>query len=290
MGLRIYERVRNEYGADEMNLDVKEVSNPFTNQGKESIQRASMEDDEDAAGGSILDDADGEGGGFLPEGYHYDEKAAGGGGGGSLPKGHAREDDNVMNEDGGFLASSVDEDNAHRQTSSFIPNSAESKQADSSDDNHMEVDRTPQSPPIKKRGRPSRVSIAGAPAPAEPSGEDIEHSPQQRPAKKRDRPSKISNGTPKSQVSKKAKGTPKSNKKRSDPTLSPPAANNVNGNSLSPEERVKTPARRSARKNTTAVKSKYFEGSSDSEEDSRDDEQEEKFQPKISRKGRRKTR
>ena len=105
MGLRFYKYVWNEYGGDEMNSEVKEASNPFTKQGKKSIQRASMEDDEDTAGRSILDDADGEGGGFLPEGYLYDEEAAGGGGGGSLLKGHVSEDDNATDEDGGFLAS-----------------------------------------------------------------------------------------------------------------------------------------------------------------------------------------
>lgn len=291
MGLRIYERVRNEYGGDELNLDAKEESNPFTKQGTDFSQDALRDVDENMAGGFLVDDVDGEGGGggFLPEGYPDEEETAAGGGGCFLPEGHSSEDGDVMNGDGGFLADSADGGNAvERQKSSSLSNSAKRKKTDTSDD--MEVDHAPQPPRIKKRGRPSRSSVMAAPKPAEPSEEDIEISPHPPPTKKRGRHSKASINTPKPQSSKKLKSTPKSSKKTPASALSPPVTNGVDGNSPSSERKGKTPARRSARKSVSAVKSKYFEGSSEDEEDSSDDENEEGFEPKTSRAGRRKTR
>ena len=296
MGLRIYERVRNEYGGDEVDPTTKEESNPFTKQGIDFSQGASKEVDEDMAGGFLVGDVDGEGGGFLPEGYPDDEKTAGGGGGGFLPEGHSSEDDNAMNGAGGFLADSADEDNSvNRQTSSFIANPAKQQETDTSDDDDMEVDLPLQPPPIKKRGRPSRSSITAVPKPAEPSDEDIEI-PQPPPTKKRGRPSKSSaTTTPNPHSSKKAKSTPKSSKKTPARALSPPTTIGIDGNPRSSERKGKTPARRSARKSASAVKSKYFEGSSEDEEESSDDELEEGFEPesnktKTGRAGRRKTR
>ncbi|CAF9938684.1 MAG: hypothetical protein HETSPECPRED_001155 [Heterodermia speciosa] len=70
MGLRIYERVRNEYGGDEANPDAKEASNPFTRRGQDSTRETASEDN---GGVFVVDAADREGGGFLPEGYPDDE-------------------------------------------------------------------------------------------------------------------------------------------------------------------------------------------------------------------------
>ncbi|KAG7005533.1 DNA repair protein rhp42 [Physcia stellaris] len=286
MGLRIYERVRNEYGGDELNLHTKEESNPFTKQGTDFSQDALRDVDENMAGGFLVDDVEGEGGGFLPEGYTNEEETAAGGGGGFLPEGHSSEDGDVMNGGGGFLADSADECNAiEQQKSSSLSNSAKRKKIDTSDDDHTEADHAPQPPPTKKRGRPFKSSITASSTPAEPSNEDIEI-PQPPPTKKRGRPSKPSIDTPKPQSSKKAKSTPKSSKKTPARTLSPPATNGIDGNPPSSERKGRTPARRSARKSASAVKSKYFEGSSEDE----DDEQEEEFEPESSRAGRRKTR
>ena len=77
MGLRIIERVREEYGGD-ADAHVAEELNPFTNpsKAKKALQLTpnrhlvSYADDKEDIGGSFLiDDDDLDGGGFLPEGY-----------------------------------------------------------------------------------------------------------------------------------------------------------------------------------------------------------------------------
>ncbi|KAL9584574.1 MAG: hypothetical protein Q9212_002037 [Teloschistes hypoglaucus] len=89
VGLRIVERVRDEYGAD--GGTVKEEVNPFTNRKKhEGVRKDGPipeQKKDDMAGGFMADDADGSdagGGGFLPEGDMPDSDT----GGGFLPNGH----------------------------------------------------------------------------------------------------------------------------------------------------------------------------------------------------------
>ncbi|KAL8720778.1 MAG: hypothetical protein Q9225_002411 [Loekoesia sp. 1 TL-2023] len=85
-GLRIVERVRDEYG--EEGGEVREEVNPFTNRKKEEKVLLSgrdgveagrngrqSEEDEDMAGGFIAEDSDA-GGGFLPHGYDHNETAS----------------------------------------------------------------------------------------------------------------------------------------------------------------------------------------------------------------------
>ena len=86
MGLRIIQRVREEYGGDG-DAHLKEEKNPFTNQSKmrkrkrvESEPHGKQEvpsivdDDEDMSGGFVVDnDEDTRGGGFFPESYNDEE-------------------------------------------------------------------------------------------------------------------------------------------------------------------------------------------------------------------------
>ena len=91
MGLRIVERVREEYG-NEDGAHVKEELNPFTNKNKKQKAPSSkptngFTDHEDEISGGFLLDADNdamEGGGFFPEGHGEEEVGIdnhGGGGG-----------------------------------------------------------------------------------------------------------------------------------------------------------------------------------------------------------------
>ena len=76
MGLRIIERVREEYG--DADAHVAEELNPFTNpsKAKKALQLtpnrhiSSNADKEDIGGGFLIDDDDLDGGGFLPEGHN----------------------------------------------------------------------------------------------------------------------------------------------------------------------------------------------------------------------------
>ena len=84
MGLRIVQRVREEYGQD-ADAYMKEEMNPFTNQNKrkratpvEASEESKQKEDvishpnEDMGGGFLAED-DFEGGGFLPEGHDEEE-------------------------------------------------------------------------------------------------------------------------------------------------------------------------------------------------------------------------
>ncbi|KAI4202983.1 MAG: hypothetical protein LQ350_002200 [Teloschistes chrysophthalmus] len=92
VGLRIVERVRDEYGAD--GGTVKEEVNPFTNQKKNEEVRKDgplpEQKHDDMAGGFIVDDVDGSdtgGGGFLPDSHESDMPESDTAGG-FLPNGH----------------------------------------------------------------------------------------------------------------------------------------------------------------------------------------------------------
>ncbi|KAI4107173.1 MAG: hypothetical protein L6R37_001750 [Teloschistes peruensis] len=89
-GLRIIERVRDEYGADGGTM--KEEVNPFTNRKKHEEVRKDgpLPDKEDEmAGGFMADDVDGSdtGGGFMPD-HHDSDMPESDTAGGFLPNGH----------------------------------------------------------------------------------------------------------------------------------------------------------------------------------------------------------
>lgn len=83
MGLRIIQRVREEYGGDAPDAHIAEEMNPFTNssKAKKALQAdrgtgsspnggpfSYADNEEDTRGGFLADDGDIDGGGFLPEG------------------------------------------------------------------------------------------------------------------------------------------------------------------------------------------------------------------------------
>ena len=84
MGLRIIQRVREEYGGDAPDAHIVEEMNPFTNssKAKKALQADTVADstpnrdsffhadnEEDIGGSFLADDNDLDGGGFLPGGY-----------------------------------------------------------------------------------------------------------------------------------------------------------------------------------------------------------------------------
>lgn len=97
-GLRIVERVREEYGEEGGN--VREEVNPFTNRNKKGKMQSDGQDvdedrkvvtpglnEDDMAGGFLADDSDA-GGGFLPDDYEDDEPTLPNANGDPEPEGH----------------------------------------------------------------------------------------------------------------------------------------------------------------------------------------------------------
>ncbi|MCJ1239617.1 hypothetical protein MMC14_007615 [Varicellaria rhodocarpa] len=77
MGLRIVERIREEYG-DEEGAHLKEEMNPFTNKNKKPRNEpvhSTIENEDEMSGGFLpdIDDDTLEGGGFFPEGHDEEE-------------------------------------------------------------------------------------------------------------------------------------------------------------------------------------------------------------------------
>ena len=264
MGLRIYERVRNEYGDDEIDLNAKEESNPFTRRKEADDGIASQANNDDTSGGFIVDAPDEESGGFLPEGYRIPKDTAAYEGGGFLPDASHEESPADERGDGGgdFMIDEEDTPNG-----SVLPRRSPDpdnvSKLDKMEDTPMSSPKPP--PPSKKRGRPPKTSTTTTPKP--------------KPAKR-------------------AKVTPKLGKKASANGVHiPPPSDEKPSPSPDPipESKPKTPAlkaptRTSARKSAIAVKSRYFEGSSEDDEESSGDGED--FKPEVVTKkvARRKTR
>ena len=262
MGLRIYERVRNEYGEDEIDLNAKEESNPFTRRKETDNGNGSRADNEDTGGGFIVDAADEEGGGFLPEGYRVPNDTAADEGGGFLPDASHEEDlvDEGRDGGGGFMI----DNEVTAKTSALPTRSHDAANVSESDEKEDTPISSPTPPPPKKRGRPPKTSTTTTPKP---------------------KPTKRAKATPKLVNKTSANGVHTSTPPGEKPSLSPE------------KSKPKTPARKaptrtSARKSAGAVKSRYFEGSSEEEEGSSDGDEEEEFEPEVVTKkaGRRKTR
>ena len=76
MGLRIVQRVKDEYGGDAPDAYIAEEMNPFTNSSKAKKGSSPngglyshADNEEDIGGGFLIDDNDLDGGGFLPEAH-----------------------------------------------------------------------------------------------------------------------------------------------------------------------------------------------------------------------------
>lgn len=264
MGLRIVERVRDEYGGD-ADAHLKDELNPFTNQNKVTRTRKEQQNEtatgeaanhfgKDTGGGFMLHDEDISGGGFLPD------------------------DDEALEEDTSSGAIEI------------RPNGG-GKEEPASDDAELIIENEgafPKTPFNALRGN------AGPPSSMKGSTKDpMHHDPQDPPPpKKRGRPLGSSSKTPNTTIPKMARTTPKTAnghhhlsetednqpapKRTTKPKTPKPiskAMNNSKTNGYDTAEQTVTPMRRAstrkaARQSASAVRSHYFEHSSDGGESS----------------------
>ena len=243
MGLRIIQRVREEYGQD-ADAHMKEEMNPFTNQNKkqkgqpgpsavadgESKQREDMAGhaDEDMGGGFIPNE-NFEGGDFLPEGHDEEE----------IP---------------------------HKKSELTI------------EDDEQPIKGAPPKPQLPPTAL-SVTAINGQAHSSEPSSaEDSDHQPAKQPPKSKSKPAtnnkEINNKTPKSTLPTNATKPMSSLKKKKARKAATPSSDESDNDDehLSPKgSAAKTtraaPKRKAARKSEKVVKSHYFEHDSDDEDE-----------------------
>ena len=291
MGLRIVERVRDEYGGD-AGAHLKEEMNPFTNQSKarksskeqrqeiQTKEETSNPVDEDMAGGFMVDDASDvgvPGGGFLPDDHKEPEEAVSGEGGGFLSNGDdgkepAPGDEELIFENGDAVPRKAF--NTFRQPFDYpgLPSPIDDKVGDA-----MDVD-SEEPLPVKRRGRPKGTAPK---------------TPKIKAAKKGNATPKTANGsTPKGhqgaseseddEPASKRNGRAKANRKAEAalkttnglmPNSHPETSNSQTDVPASEGTSKKKPARRAptrkaARNSASAVKSHYFDHSSEEEQSS----------------------
>jgi len=275
MGLRIVERVRDEYGGD-ADAHVKDELNPFTNQNK--VQRTRKEQhngtvtgeaanhvEEDMGGGFIPDDADISGGGFLPDDDEAPQEDASSGAIESLPNGD--EDKEPASDD----AELIIENEGTIPGKSFIAfreNTGPPSSTKGSAKHPMDVDAE-ESPPPKKRGRPrgSRSKITAprktkaTPKPANGHQDLSSEIEDNHPAPKRTTEPKTTK-TPKTNSKATSNSTPNGH------DTAEPTVNQLS--ETTPKRRAST--RKAARESASAVRSHYFEHSSEGGESSGESE------------------
>jgi len=249
MGLRIVERVRDEYGGG-ADAHLKEELNPFTNQMK--VQRTRKEQhngtatrkaanhvEEDTGGGFILDDADILGGGFLLD------------------------DDEAPQED------------ASSGAIEFPPNGDEDEEP-ASDDAELIIENEgaiPRKPFSALRTQSEHTRPPSSPKSSPKAPIDVNSKEPSLP-KKRGRPRGSTSKTPKITGPKKAKATPKTTNSHQNlpktednhpapkpkPTKTPKPSSRPT-NSSTPMRRAST--RKAAKQSASAVRSHYFDHSSE---------------------------
>ncbi|KAL2070510.1 hypothetical protein VTL71DRAFT_13536 [Oculimacula yallundae] len=278
MGLRIIERVNEEFGAADENAD---VMNPWVGKKRKTAEDADAESEKR---GMEQHDED-IGGGFLPEGFDVEEPAD------NhrptfFPVAHEEGDDD---EAGGFLVEGHDEPVGPRtgqayatpQSLEFVTKGGMAPMSEEEDIEMQDAEVTSKSAP-KKRGRPSgsanktakAKANANAKVPAKRAAAP-KKTPAKKPAKTKvpaqepeqdddddDDASPLSSLPPSEQSESEVEEKPK--KKRA------PAKKARRRATLPPkptETPRKTPRRQAARKSETALKSHYFENEDDEDDD-----------------------
>ncbi|CZT45532.1 related to excision repair protein RAD4) [Rhynchosporium secalis] len=277
MGLRIIERVNEEFGAADGEAD---ILNPFASKKKRTAEEVDSE-----AQKRLMDQNDEEmGGGFLPEGFDAEEpednhREA------FYPVAHEEDDDG---EGGGFVVEGHDEpagsriDQAYATSQSLefatIGGKPPTSKCEEEDVEMQDTMATSQSVP-KKRGRPTGSSNKTAKAPAKTPAKRIAPPKKARARKTAKTKTQIleseldnddddasASSSPLEQSESVVEAKPK--KKRAP---SRPAGRRATLPPKPTETPRKTPRRQAARKSETALKSHYFEHSDD-EDDEDDDE------------------
>lgn len=268
MGLRIVERVREEYGGD-ADAHLKDELNPFTNQNKvrktkkeppngEATVEAANHIEEDTGGGFILDDPDTSGGGFLPDDDEAPQEDASSRPIEHLPNGN--EDAEPASDEAELI---IENEGAipKKPFSAFRDNTDPPSSIKSSTKHPLNLN--PQDPPPKKRGRPlGSTSKTTAPrktktTPGTTNGyHHLSETEAEQPPPKR--PKGPNNSKPSSKIKTKTKTTSMSN------------GHATTEQTVTPKRRAST--RTAAKQSASAVRSHYFEHSSEGEGSSGDSE------------------
>ena len=277
MGLRIVERVRDEYGGD-ADAHVKDELNPFTNQNK--VQRTRKEQhngtvtgeaanhvEEDMGGGFILDDAEISGGGFLPDEDEAPRENTSSGAIESLPNG---DDEKEPASDDGKLIIENKGAFPRKPFSAFPPqseNTGSPSCTKGSAKHPMDV-TAEEPPPPKKRGRPrGSTSKTTAPKKAKATAKTT-NDHQDLPAPEDNHPAPKRTNKPKPTKNPKTTSKNTDNSTTNGYDTAEPTVNQLP--ETTPKRRAST--RKAARESACAVRSHYFEHSSEGGESSGESE------------------
>jgi xeroderma pigmentosum group C-complementing protein len=264
MGLRIVERVREEYG-DEAGHEV-DALNPWTNNKKGKEVDRDIE-----AQRRIMDQRDEEmAGGFLPEGHDEEEPDAH-----RMPGFFPVVDEDDGESDGGFVVEEYDDRRANPTTGQAyatpqsLQSNSKAKIASTSDEEEEDVDaQSDVAPPVKRRGRPPKSTNKPAKAKPQP--------PQSKtPAKRSAKQQKTPTSNPTARRRRKIEDSEEDDETSS--LSEPPSdvdSDAAESSKKTPNSRAKrtmpttrkTPRRNAARKSVDAVRSHYF-AHSDVEDD-----------------------
>ncbi len=277
MGLRIVERVRDEYGGD-ADAHLKDELNPFTNQNK--VQRTRKEEHNgtetgkaanhveiDTGGGFILDDADIPGGGFLPDNDGASQEDASSGAIEFRPDGGGKQE--PASDDGELMIKN--EGTVPRQPfSAFRPQSeiTGSPSCTKGSAKHAMDVGAEEPPPPKKRGRP-RGSTSKITAPKKPKATPkTTNDHQDLPAPEDNHPAPKRTNKPKPTKNPKPTSKAMNNSMTNGDATAEPTVNQLS--ETTPMRRAST--RKAARQSASAVRSHYFEHSSEGGESSGESE------------------
>ena len=277
MGLRIVERVRDEYGADEGDR-IREEVNPFTNRKKQERSEETTEVDGVLVDGNRDEDAAEElAGRFFVE---EDEEPTAQNGAPDSDTRHT--EDQAEEAEGGFMIEEptveADRDNPSMAILNGFKFTSGDHDSDVSDSNKDKSEETTDSEikAVKKTNRQSRK-------PSKASPKILKATPQ-KAAAKRTSPQKakaITRATTSQQDSSSLSSQPSASDQSSDQDSPPPKpARNPSRTTKTPVKAIKNPTRKlptrtSARKSETALKSQYFESSG--EDDGEEDEDEDRI-------------
>ncbi|TVY30281.1 DNA repair protein rhp42 [Lachnellula hyalina] len=278
MGLRIVERMREEYGNDDGGDEV-DVLNPWTNK-----KREKKADEETEAERRIMEQRDEDNaGGFFPEG-HEEEELDSHRSSGFFPVAHGDDDDDD-DAGGGFIVEGHDEESttpaisqAYATPQSLLSNgnpAANQKSEDEELEDEEIEDIKPQvkAPAPKKRGRPKKTPTPKSTSKALPKAKTptkqkpftasrsmgkrkrlIEDSEGEGDGEGEENETSLSPLEPDSESETPQKPAPKKGVRKAMSAKTPAAPR-------------KTPKRKAARKSQTALKSHYFEHEEDEEDD-----------------------
>ncbi|MCJ1358978.1 MAG: hypothetical protein MMC33_008978 [Icmadophila ericetorum] len=283
MGLRIIERVREEYG-DEENAHMREEINPFTNKNKKS--KSTTNDTSEDNGNAALDHGEDMAGDFLLDAGEDDDTMMGGG---FFPEGHEEEEIEHHNNDIILI-----EGHEQRRTSGFHSligaesNGVESSPRLSDDDSGEKEDSEEAPNPQPKSTAKTPASKSKSTAPATKRNLNLNFTPKSPPSKR----------NPKSESRQKAPSSSLFISASVSDGLSSRLSEDSDSISDSEDGPIATPApgppkttpktralpkRTASQKKATEAKSPYFVAGSEDDNEEEEEESEDVFEGKRKR-------